>query len=114
MTPQIATVLGILALAVVLFVTERVRVDLVALLVLVGLALTGLVTPAEALSGFSNLAVVTVWAVLILSAGLALTGVAGLVGRPLLRLAGGSEARLIALIMLTAGVLSGFMKSRGR
>ncbi len=113
MTPQITTVLAILALAVILFVTEKIRVDLVALLVLVILALTGLVTPAEALSGFSNLAVVTVWAVLILSAGLARTGVAGLVGRPLQRLAGDSEPRLIALIMLTVGVLSGFMNSIG-
>ena len=54
--------------------------DLVALLVLGALALTGLVTPAEALSGFSNPAVVTVWAVFILSAGLARTGVANLIG----------------------------------
>lgn len=109
MTAEIATVLAILGLAVLLFVTEKIRVDLVALLVLVSLAVTGLVTPAEALSGFSNPAVVTVWAVLILSAGLARTGLAGLVGGPLLRLAGASETRLIALIMLTAGVLSGFM-----
>jgi di/tricarboxylate transporter len=113
MTPEIATVLTILALAIILFVTERVRVDVVALMVLVSLALTGLVTPAEALSGFANLAVVTVWAVLILSAGLARTGVAGLIGRPVLRLAGGSDARLIALIMLTVAVLSGFMNDIG-
>jgi len=113
MTPEIAIVLAILAAAVVLFVTERVRVDVVALAVLVTLTLTGLVTPAEALSGFANLAVVTVWAVLILSAGLARTGVAGLIGRPVLRLAGGSEARLIALIMLLVGVLSGFMNDIG-
>jgi di/tricarboxylate transporter len=108
-TPEIATVLAILAVAVLLFVTERIRVDLVALLVLVSLAVTGLVTPTEALSGFSNLAVVTVWAVLILSAGLGRTGLASLVSDPLLRLAGASEIRLVALIMLTAGVLSGFM-----
>ncbi|MGD9317066.1 MAG: SLC13 family permease [Anaerolineae bacterium] len=113
MTPEIATVLVILVAAIVMFVTERIRVDVVALMVLVSLALTGLVTPAEALSGFANLAVVTVWAVLILSAGLARTGVAGLIGRPVLRLAGGSEARLIALIMVLVGVLSGFMNDIG-
>jgi di/tricarboxylate transporter len=113
MTPEIATVLAILAAAIVMFVTERIQVDVVALMVLVGLALTGLVTPAQALSGFANLAVVTVWAVLILSAGLARTGVAGLIGRPVLRLAGGSEGRLIALIMLLVGVLSGFMNDIG-
>ena len=74
MTPEIALVLTILVSASVMFVTERVRVDVVALMVLVSLAMTGLVTSAEALSGFANLAVVTVWAVLILSAGLARTG----------------------------------------
>ena len=96
-----------------LFVTERIRVDVVALLVLVSLAVTGLVTASEALSGFSNPAVVTVWAVLILSSGLARTGVAGLIGHHLHNLAGQGEARQIVLIMLTAGVLSGFMNSIG-
>ena len=80
MTPQIAATLIILGLAVVLFITERLRIDLVALLVLGSLALAGLVTPTEALSGFSNPAVVTVWAVFILSGGLSRTGVANLVG----------------------------------
>jgi di/tricarboxylate transporter len=82
-------------------------------MVMVALALTGLVTPSEALSGFSNSAVVTVWAVLILSAGLTRTGVANIVGRQLLRLAGHSEVRLIAVIMLAAGILSGFMNNIG-
>jgi di/tricarboxylate transporter len=113
MTPEIAIVLAILLTAIVMFVTERIRVDIVALMVLVSLALTGLITPTEALSGYANLAVITVWAVLILSAGLARTGVAGLIGRPMLRLAGGSDARLIAMIMLTVGVLSGFMNDIG-
>jgi di/tricarboxylate transporter len=113
MTPQIAIVLAIVVAAIVMFVTERIRVDVVALMVLVSLALTGLVSPAEALSGFANLAVVTVWAVLILSAGLARTGVAGVLGRQVLRLAGRSEARLIALIMFVVGVLSGFMNDIG-
>ena len=83
MTPQIALTMAILVLAVFLFVTERLRADLVALLVLVSLVIAGLVTPAEALSGFSNPAVVTVWAVFILSAALAGTGVANEIGRPL-------------------------------
>jgi di/tricarboxylate transporter len=113
MTPQIATVFGILLVAVLLFVTERLRFDVVALLVLVALAVTGLVTPTEALSGFSNLAVVTVWAVLILSGGLARTGVAGLLGKQVLRLAGSGEARLLVIIMVTVGVLSGFMNDIG-
>lgn len=113
MTFQIALVLGILISAVILFVTERIRVDLVALLVLGSLALTGLVTPVEALSGFSNPAVVTVWAVFILSGGLSRTGVANMVGRQVLRLAGSDEIRLTVVIMLTAGVLSAFMNNVG-
>ncbi|HSR32363.1 MAG TPA: SLC13 family permease [Anaerolineae bacterium] len=113
MTPDIAMVLVILVAAIIMFVTERIRVDVVALMVLVSLVLTNLITPAEALSGFANLAVVTVWAVLILSNGLARTGVAALIGRPVLRLAGDSEAKLIALIMLVVGVLSGFMNDIG-
>lgn len=113
MTLEIILVLAILTLAIVLFISEKVRMDIVALLVLACLSLTGLITPVEALSGFSNPAVVTVWAVLILSAGLARTGVAGLIGQRMLRLAGNSETRLLAIIMLTAGILSGFMNSIG-
>ncbi len=113
MTFQIGLVLAILGIAVVLFVTEKLRVDVVALLVLVLLALTKLVTPIEALSGFSNPAVITVWAVFILSGGLSRTGIAGLVGRQVLRLAGSGEMRLIALIMLTSAVLSAFMNNVG-
>jgi len=113
MTPQIALVLTILGLAVALFATERLRMDLVALLVLGSLALTGLVSPSEALSGFSNPAVVTVWAVFILSGGLSRTGVANFVGRQVLRLAGQGEVRLVVTIMLTAGVMSAFMNNVG-
>jgi di/tricarboxylate transporter len=113
MTLQIAIVFTILGVAVVLFVTERLRVDLVALLVLVSLVLTGLLTPAEALSGFSNPAVVTVWAVFILSGGLSRTGVAGVVGHQVLHLAGRGEVRLLIVIMLTAGVMSAFMNNVG-
>jgi len=113
MSIEIALVLSILTVAVLLFVTERVRVDVVAMLVLGSLALTGLTTPAEALSGFSNPAVVTVWAVFILSAALARTGVADVVGRQVLRLAGPHESSLLAVIMLITAVLSAFMNNVG-
>ncbi len=113
MSLEITITLAILGVAVILFLTERIRVDVVALMVLVALAVTGIVTPTEALSGFSNLAVITVWAVLILSGGLARTGVAGLLGQQVLRLAGTGEVRLLVIIMLTVGVLSGFMNDIG-
>lgn len=113
MTPQIALTLIILLLAAILFITERLRMDVVALLVLGSLALTGLVTPAEALSGFSNPAVVTVWAMFIISGGLSKTGIANLVGRQMMRLAGEDEVRLVVVIMLTGGILSAFMNNVG-
>jgi di/tricarboxylate transporter len=74
-------------------------------------ALTGLVSPVEALSGFSNPAVVTVWAVFILSGGLTLTGVANVIGRFVLRMAGTGESRMIVVIMVTAGVMSAIMNN---
>lgn len=106
MTLEIAVVLLILLGAVVLFVTERIRMDLVALLVLVAVAVTGYVTPAESLSGFSNPAVVTVWAMFIISGGLTVTGIADRIGHRLIRVAGTNETQLIVAIMLTTGVLS--------
>ncbi len=113
MTLEIIIVLGILAVSMVLFITEWVRMDVIALLVLGVACSHGLVTPAEALSGFSSPAVVTVWAVLILSGALARTGVASLIGQRLMRLAGDSEVRLLVIIMLTVGILSGFMNTIG-
>ena len=82
MTPEIALVLSILGLAIVFLVSERISMEVVALLVLGCLALTGLVSPTEALSGFSSPAVVTIWAVFILSGGLTRTGVGNIIGLP--------------------------------
>lgn len=113
MTFEIGLVLGILALAVLFFVTEWLRLDLVALLVLVSLSLTGLVTTNQAFSGFSNPAVITFWAVFILSGGLTRTGVANAMGRQIMRLAGQGRVKLQLAIMLSAGVMSGFMNNVG-
>ena len=113
MTVEIGLILAILAVSLVLFVTEVIRMDLVALLVLATLALTGLVSPTGALAGFSNPAVITVWAMFILSAGLSRTGVAEIIGNRILRWTGRGETRMIVVIMLTAGVLSAFMNNIG-
>jgi uncharacterized protein with PhoU and TrkA domain len=113
MTLQIALVLGILGLALFLFVTEKLRADLVALIVLCLLGITGLVTPTEALEGFSNPAVVTIWAMFILSAGLAATGVADFIGERMLSVSGHRESRVILVIMLVSGALSAFMNNIG-
>ncbi len=113
MNLEIATVLIILAIALVLFVSEVLRMDLVALLVLCALAVTGVVTPNEAISGFSNAAVVTVWAMFILSEGLTRTGIADILGRQVLRIAGRREVPLIFWIMVISGGLSAFMNNIG-
>lgn len=113
MMPDIIIVLIILGIAGVLFVTDRIRMDLVALLVLVSLTLARLVTPAEALSGFSNPAVVTVWAVLILGGALSRTGVANLIGSRMLKIVGTSDIKIVTVIMVVAGFLSGIMNNIG-
>lgn len=111
MTGEIAFVLAVLGVAVLLFVSDRIRPDLVALFVLLALTLGGVLTPDEAISGFSNPATITVWAVFILSGALYRTGVAGAVGRQILPLARDSQSRLVALLMLTAALLSAFMNN---
>jgi len=113
MTPQIALTLAIIVGALIIFGTEKLRVDMVALLVLITVGLTGLVGPKEVFAGFSNSAVITVWAVYIVSGGLFKTGVADILGKFILRLSGNSEIRLIVIIMLTCGLMSAFMNNVG-
>jgi len=113
MTPEIILTLTIIVVAVILFATEKLRVDIIALLVLLTLALTGLVDAREAFAGFANPAVITVWAVYIVSGGLFRTGVADMLGERIARLGGSSEPRLIAIIMLTCGLISAFMNNIG-
>ncbi len=111
MTVEMITVFAILGAAVLFLVTEWIPMEVTALLVLGAVALTGLTTPVEALAGFSNPAVVTVWAVFILSGGLTRTGVANMIGRLVLHLSGRSEALLVAVIMICAGGMSAIMNN---
>jgi di/tricarboxylate transporter len=98
-------------MAIMFFVTEWIPMEVVALLALGTVAITGLVSPTEALSGFSSPAVVTVWAVFILSGGLTRTGVANIIGRNILRLAGRREFLIVTVVMLSAGIMSAFMNN---
>jgi len=113
MTQENLLVLVILAVAVVLFVSERLRVDLIAMLVLITLTLTGLVTIEEAFSGFASPAVITVWSVYIVSGALFRSGVADTLANFMLRLAGTSYLRLLFVIMATVGIMSSFMNNIG-
>lgn len=111
MTYEIVTLLTIVSIALVLFIGGWIRVDLVGLLVLSALALTNLVTTQEALSGFSSPAVVTVWALFILSAGLTRTGIAHQIGKPLQRFAKSSEVVLMLVLMVAASLLSALINT---
>jgi di/tricarboxylate transporter len=113
MTLDIAIVLIILGISLILFISEVIRMDLVALLVLGALALTGLVTAEQAFDGFSNGAVITVWAMFILSEGLTRTGIADIIGRQVMKLGGKREISMILVIMVTGAVLSAFMNNIG-
>jgi di/tricarboxylate transporter len=113
LTLEIALSLGILILALALLVSGRFRPDVVALLVLGALAATGLVTPAEAVAGFSNAAVIAVLGMFILSAALTRSGIVNLIGQVVLRLAGRKQARVAAVVIGTAGALSFFMNKVG-
>ncbi|MYF41207.1 MAG: SLC13 family permease, partial [Rhodothermaceae bacterium] len=111
LSADIIIVLAIVLVAIVLFVTEWVRYDGVALIVLLALAISGVIPMSRALEGFANPAVVTIAAVLVLSGGLYRTGIANLLGAQVMRFAGASPARLTAVMMLTAGLMSGVMNN---
>ena len=113
LTIEIGLTLTIIAVAVILFATERLRVDVIAMLVLITLALVQLVSAQDIFNGFSNPAVITVWAVYIVSGGLYRTGVADYLGEKIIQWAGNDEPRLIAVIMLTCGTMSAFMNNIG-
>ncbi len=110
MTPEIIIVLGILVCAVILFATEKLSVDLVALLIVGGLLAFGLVTPEEGISGLSNSATVTVACMFVLSAGLQKTGVVSVLGE-LLAKAGRTPLLLLIVIMLGVAVVSAFLNN---
>jgi di/tricarboxylate transporter len=105
--------LGILAVAIILFITEWLRVDVVALGVVVALMLTGILTTNEAISGFSSTAVLTIAALFVVGGAVMQTGLAGTIGRRILTIAGGSQTRLLIVIMAAVALLSGFMSDTG-
>ena len=113
MTFEIAFVLGVTVVALLLLAFGRFSPDLVAFGVLLVLFFARVITLEQALSGFSNQAVIAVGAILVISAGLTSTGVAAHLGAWIRRAAGSSEVRLIALTMASVAILSAFMNSVG-
>jgi len=113
MTPDIMTVLSVLILTVLLLVLGVLRIDLVAVLCMLALGWFGILTPGEALSGFSSNAVIAMIAVMVMGNGVAKTGVMNRFASFILRVAGSSRRKLIGLVSLSVGLISAFMQNVG-
>ncbi|MGG5978706.1 SLC13 family permease [Salmonella enterica] len=113
MNGELIWVLSLLAVAVVLFATGKVRMDAVALFVIVAFVLSGTLTLPEAFSGFSDPNVILIAALFIIGDGLVRTGVATVVGTWLVKMAGSSEIKMLVLLMITVAGLGAFMSSTG-
>jgi di/tricarboxylate transporter len=113
MSWEILFVFGLVIGAIALFFSGRVRLDLTAAAVIVALAVSGVLTPAEAVAGFGNPLVLLIAGLFVVSEGLYRTGIAAWVGVKIAGFASRSEARLIALLMPVVALLSAVMSSTG-
>ena len=111
MTPQITLVLAIIGVSLVLFSTERIPADVVALGVMLILIISGLLPASDAFSGFGSETVMMILGLLLLTAALERTGVVELAGRALFRFTGDSPNRVLAVIMSAAAGMSAFMSN---
>jgi len=113
MDPAIITVLIILIATVVALIFEVVRIDIVALVCMLALGWTGVLTPQETLSGFSSNAVIAMMAVMILGQGIAKTGIMDRFSRAVLEKVGTKKSSVIGAMSLSVGVLSGLIQNIG-
>jgi di/tricarboxylate transporter len=105
--------LGILLVAIVLFINGKIRSDLVALSALICLVLFGILTPSEALSGFSSSIVIMMVGLFIVGGGIFRTGLANVISRKILNLAGTNQTKLFILIMLITSLIGAFVSNTG-
>lgn len=108
---EIAIVLGLLALAIVAFALEWMSVDILTLLLLLGLVLSGILTPDQAFQGFSSDIIIILGSIFVISGALQQTGVVDVIGAKLMRFAGTSENRLLFFLMTVVGGISAFMNN---
>ncbi|MGA6927034.1 MAG: SLC13 family permease [Desulfosarcina sp.] len=104
-------VTGLLIVTVYLLISEQIPLDLTAIGIMVVLALSGLLTPAEAVSGFANPAVITVGAMFLISRAMIRTGVVGVIGEKVLDLTSGHAASALLLVLLIVSVASAFINN---
>jgi len=105
--------LTILIAAVAFFVNGKIRSDVVALCALILLMLFGKLTPAEALSGFSSSIVIMMVGLFVVGGGIFRTGLANVISRKILTLAGNSGTKLFVLVMLVTSAIGGFVSNTG-
>ncbi len=103
----------ILVAAMVLFFTEKLRVDVVSLGVVVVLLGSGILTTEEALAGFSSTTVISIAALFVVGGAVFQTGLAAMIGDHILRVAGDNETRLLVVLMISVAVMSAFISSTG-
>jgi di/tricarboxylate transporter len=113
LTNEMLMVLAILAYTILMFITEVIRIDVAALLILVMLGLTGLVPDTHIFDGFASNAVISIIAVMILGAGLDRTGVMSAVAQFILKIGGKTEKTVMPVVSMTVGSISGFMQNVG-
>ncbi len=104
-------VFAILVISIFLFATEIVSIDLVAIVMIVALPLSGVLTPAEALSGFSNPALVTVGALFVVGEGLLRTGAVSVVSQRIIQISQGKPFRVFLLTIIVVAVVSAFINN---
>lgn len=107
----IAIVLILLFVALVLFATEKIPVDVVGIILVIGLVLTGVLTAKEGVAGFGDDIIITIAGLFVLTGGLVKTGIVDLIGRRLYKISGDSEFFLTALIMIVAAVSAAVLKN---
>ena len=113
MTGEILFVFALLLITIILFVSGWFRLDMVAIMVILALILSGLLSPTTALAGFGDPVVLLIAGLFVVGEALFRTGVAYAIGDWLMRVAGTSESRLLILLMLVVAGLSAFMSSTG-
>ncbi len=113
MEPEILIVLVILGVTVVMLVTEVVRIDVTALLAMLALSWTGILSTSEALSGFSSNAVVAMIAVMIMGEGIARTGMMARFSKAVLRRVGSNKTGILGVLSLSVGTISGVIQNIG-
>ena len=112
-TSEIGITLALMAVAIALFITNAVRVDVVGIIMIVALPLLNIIEAKEAISGFSSNAVISIIAVIIIGAALDKSGVMNILAKQILKLAGKSETSIIALISSAVAFISSFMQNIG-